>query len=108
MQPFPKQSHYVRCPALKLLCNSICGPWTKTFGDPDCSQWDQRLRWSASEDKIMQWFRIKWTIVGHNLKHAQWTKGLQKVVRSFLDADDDPDSHQNLITTFWPIYNIPW
>jgi len=41
------------------------------------------------------------------LKHAQWTKGLQKVVIWFLDADDDPDSHQNLIITFWPIYNVP-
>jgi len=55
----------------------------------------------------MQWFRIKGTIVEHNLKHAQWTKGLQKAVRWFLDADDNPDSHQNLIVIFWPIYNIP-
>jgi len=29
-------------------------------------------------------------------------------VRWFLDADDNPDSHQNLIITFWPIYNAPW
>jgi len=28
-------------------------------------------------------------------------------MRRFLDADDDPDSHQNLIITFWPIYNVP-
>jgi len=28
----------------------------------------------------------------NNLKHAQWTKGLKKVVRWFLDTDDDPDS----------------
>jgi len=33
---------------------------------------------------------------------------LQKVVRWFLDADDSPNSHQNLIITFWPIYNVPW
>jgi len=25
------QSHYVRCPALRLLCNSLCGP-QKMFG----------------------------------------------------------------------------
>jgi len=25
----------------------------------------------------------------------------------FLDADDHPDSHQNLIITFCPIYNVP-
>jgi len=26
----------------------------------------------------------------------------------FLYVDDNPDSHQNLIITFWPIYNGPW
>jgi len=41
----------------------------------------------------------------HN--QAQWTEGLQKLVTWFLDADDDPDSHQNLIIACWPIYNIP-
>jgi len=25
----PKQSHYVRCPALGMLCNSLCGPQMK-------------------------------------------------------------------------------
>ena len=34
-------------------------------------------------------------------------KGLQKVVRWFLDADDNPDYHQNLIITFCPIYDVP-
>jgi len=24
-----------------------------------------------------------------------------------LDADDNPDSYQNLIITFWPVYNVP-
>jgi len=33
---------------------------------------------------------------------------VQKVVRWFLDADDYPDSRQNLIITFWPIYKVPW
>ena len=33
MQHIPKQSHYVRCPALKLLCTNLCGPLTKNFGD---------------------------------------------------------------------------
>jgi len=33
-------------------------------------------------------------------------KGLQKVVRWFLDADDNPDSHQTLIIVFCPIYNV--
>jgi len=37
-----------------------------------------------------------------------WDESLQKVVRWFLDADDSPDSHQNLIITFWPICNVPW
>jgi len=35
-------------------------------------------------------------------------EGLQKVVRWFLDADDSPISHQIIIITFWPIYNVPW
>jgi len=30
-------------------------------------------------------------------------KGLQKVVRSFLDADDNPDPHQNPFTMFLEI-----
>jgi len=34
MSHIPKQSHYVRCPTLELLCNSLCGPQTKKFGDP--------------------------------------------------------------------------
>jgi len=39
---------------------------------------------------------MKWTIAEHNLKHAQWTKGLQKVLRWFLDAHDNLGSQQNL------------
>jgi len=35
-------------------------------------------------------------------------KGLQKAVRWFLDADVNPDSHQNLVITFSSIYNVPW
>ena len=34
-------------------------------------------------------------------------ESMQKVERWFLDADDNPDSHQNLIDTFWPIYIVP-
>jgi len=59
------------------------------------------------QTKQRQLFRIKWTIAEHNLKHAQWTKDLQKMVRWSLDADDNPDSHQKLIITFSPIYNVP-
>ena len=29
------------------------------------------------------------------------------MVRWFLYAEDNPDSHQNLIITFWPINNAP-
>jgi len=32
---------------------------------------------------------------------------VQQVVKWFLDADDKPDSRQNLIITFWPICNAP-
>jgi len=35
-------------------------------------------------------------------------EGLQKMVRWFLDANDSPNSHQNIIITFWPIYNVLW
>jgi len=31
MLHIPKQSHYVRYPALKLMCSSLCGPLTKKF-----------------------------------------------------------------------------
>jgi len=34
MQHIPKQLHYLGCPAFELLCNSLCGPLTKKFGDP--------------------------------------------------------------------------
>jgi len=34
MQHIPKQSHYVRCPAVELLCNGICGPLATKLGDP--------------------------------------------------------------------------
>ena len=32
----PRNNHiiYLRCPAIKLLCNSACGPLIKQFGDP--------------------------------------------------------------------------
>ena len=36
-------------------------------------------------------------------------KGMQEVVRWFVDADDNAaDSHQSLIIASWPIYNVPW
>jgi len=35
-------------------------------------------------------------------------EGLQKVVRWFVDASDSPNSHQNIVITFWPICNVPW
>ena len=34
MQHIPKQSRYVSFPALNLLCNSLCGPLSKIFGEP--------------------------------------------------------------------------
>jgi len=35
-------------------------------------------------------------------------KVCQKVMRWFLDADGNPDSHQNRMITFWSIWIIPW
>jgi len=40
-----KQSYYVRCPALELLCNSLHGPCTKKFGDPWYSWKIRDSRW---------------------------------------------------------------
>jgi len=34
MSIVPKQSHYVRCPALELLHNSLCDPRTKKLETP--------------------------------------------------------------------------
>ena len=33
MQHILKQPHYLGCQALELLCNSLCGPLTKKFGE---------------------------------------------------------------------------
>ena len=30
------------------------------------------------------------------------------MLKCFPDANDNPDSHQNLLNSFWPIYNVPW
>jgi len=27
-------SHYMKCPAFKILCNSLCGPLIEKFGEP--------------------------------------------------------------------------
>jgi len=59
------------------------------------------------QTKSRQLFRIKWTTAEHSLNIRRGRK-VAKVVRWFLDADDHPDSHQNLVITFWPIYNVPW
>jgi len=45
-----KQSHYVRCPALELLCNSSGGPLRKKFGDLCFSQW-YNSKWGTVDDR---------------------------------------------------------
>ena len=37
LQRILKQSHYVRCLAPELLCNSLCCPWTKSLKTPGVS-----------------------------------------------------------------------
>jgi len=44
----------------------------------------------------------------HNLKHAYVDERSTNVVRWFLDADDNPDSHQSLISSSSAIYIVPW
>jgi len=53
MQHIPKQSHYVRCPSLELLCNSLCGPLARSLETLSTAVQRARqrilqLRWIAS------------------------------------------------------------
>jgi len=58
--------------------------------------------------KFLQHIKLKEEINPKSpLAYTLGTKGLQKVVRWFLDTDDNPDSYQNLIITFWSIHNVP-
>ena len=92
----PKQSHYVRGPALKLLCKSLCDPLTNTFGYP-CRKWmegktaflqmKQELPWrftsgchDACKDCVGRRFRINPTRTrrvrnecGGTLSPLSWT-----------------------------------
>jgi len=73
----------------KQLSNLVCA------GNKVFVKYQTQGGLTPNPPRVRRWlFRIKWTIAEHNLKHAYWTKGLQKVVvRWFLDADDNPDSH---------------
>jgi len=61
----------------------------------------------AIGDEIKTIVSDKVNYFGTQSKTCIVDESLQKVVRWFLDADDNSDSHQNLIITFWPIYNVP-
>jgi len=56
MQHITKKSHYAGCPALELLCNSLCGPLPKNVERPGLYEWiDQPCpthKW-LTEPKIM-------------------------------------------------------
>ena len=53
MQYIPKQSHYLICPALELLCNSLFGLHIKKFGDPALSKQLQGVFWEVSRKDIL-------------------------------------------------------
>jgi len=36
-----KKTHYARCPALELFCNSLCGPLPKNLKKPDLYEFDR-------------------------------------------------------------------
>ena len=39
---YPEKSHYARCPALELLCNSLCGPFPKKSKSPGLYELDRQ------------------------------------------------------------------
>jgi len=74
---------------------------------------------------VMQWVRTAHALISHSRQNKDdyfGQSGLSrntvltcvvyersaKVVRWFLDPDDNPDAHQNAIIAFWPIHNDPW
>ena len=52
MQYIPKQPHYVRSPALELLCNSLCGPQIKKFRDPCTKQTTTRCLFRKTAERM--------------------------------------------------------
>jgi len=52
MQYIPKQSHYVRCPALKLLRNKLYDFQMKTFGDPCTKQKTTRCLFRKTAERM--------------------------------------------------------
>jgi len=52
MQHTPKQLNNVRCPALDVLRDSLCGPLTQTFGD----SWSMALFLKVAES--LPWERF--------------------------------------------------
>jgi len=73
-----------------------------------CSQCGQRLRWSALTYKIKTIVSDKVNYRGTQSKTCLVDERSAKSGEMVLDADDNPDSYQNLIITFWPVYNVPW
>jgi len=51
MQHIPKKSHDAKCPALELLCKTLCGSLTKKFGDPGV---DHREFLEISQDRYVK------------------------------------------------------
>jgi len=54
-----KQPHYLRCPALKLLCDSSCGPLRKKFGDLCFRQW-YNSKWDTIVDRWLPKSSLFW------------------------------------------------
>ena len=75
MQPFPKQSHDVRSPALEQVCNSVCGPRTKKFGDP-CSTPNREMNGACTEC----WLQKKLVKRLFRFQHATFLAALRLVM----------------------------
>ena len=97
----------------ECFCVNNCGFWARAtvlscYRNCWCSQWGQRLRRSAIADKIKAIVSDKVNYHGAQSQTCVVEKRSAKVLKCFLDANDNPDSHQNLLNSFWPIYNVPW
>jgi len=68
MQHILKQSQYVRCLALELLCNSFCDPLTRRFGDP----WYKSVK--SSGDSIHPLRSLTHTVNGCDLNPRTQTQ----------------------------------
>jgi len=72
MQHIPKKSDYVRCPALELLCNSLCCPLLKNLECPGPYELDRDSRRRVDEDVTVGNFRMNRLLFADELVPHAW------------------------------------